>query len=75
MSSLDDSLIEMPPPPTEVNPKIPLRLSDLIMECIEVAPEDRPKTMQDILDVLEIVDEEIEEMHAMNKSADQPASE
>ena len=75
VSSLDDSLIEMPPPPTEVNPKIPLRLSDLIMECIEVAPEDRPDSMQEIIEVLDVVEEEIAEMHEMNKAADQPTGE
>jgi serine/threonine-protein kinase len=63
VSSLEDSMIERPPPPTEVNRRIPLELSDLIMECIEVNPNDRPESMQDILAVLENVEDEIASMH------------
>ena len=72
VSSLEDSMIERPPPPTEVNKRIPLELSDLIMECIEVNPEDRPESMQDILAVLENVEDEIAAMH---EDASKPGNE
>ena len=67
VSSIEDSRIERPAPPAEVNQRIPLALSDLIMECIEVAPADRPESMQDILAVLENVEDEIEMMQATQK--------
>ena len=73
VSSLDDSLIEPPTPPTEVNPRIPLRLSDLIMECCEVDPDDRPRTMRDVLATLESVEDDITELHSGSTSVSPPS--
>jgi len=74
VSSLEDSRIERPAPPAEVNQRIPLALSDLIMECIEVAPADRPESMQDVLAVLENVEDEIQMMHEPAKPSNEAES-
>ena len=55
MGSTEDHLIEKATPPAEVNPRIPDRLSELIMECIEVAPGDRPASMRIVADRLELI--------------------
>jgi serine/threonine protein kinase len=43
-------------PPHEVNPRIPVPLSRLIMECCEAAKERRPRDMREVLSRLEIVE-------------------
>lgn len=35
-------------PPTQINPKIPAKLSETIMSCLEISPERRPAGMFDI---------------------------
>ncbi|MEM0983363.1 MAG: serine/threonine-protein kinase [Planctomycetota bacterium] len=55
VGSIDNDLLEKPTPVNELNPKIPERLSDLIMQCVEVDIIDRPKTMQVVADRLELV--------------------
>ena len=54
MGSLDDEFIEKPQPIRELNPRIPERLSDLIMQCVEVRAEDRPASMSVVRDRLEL---------------------
>ncbi|MEO1716973.1 MAG: hypothetical protein AAFR76_07645, partial [Planctomycetota bacterium] len=44
----------------DLNRRIPGKLNDLIMQCLEVAPEDRPE-MPDVVDQLELI-------HAMLKA-------
>ncbi len=60
MGSIDDSLLEPPTPAIEVNRRIPPKLNDLIMQCLEVSPDDRPE-MFDVVDQLELI-------HAMLKA-------
>jgi len=52
---LDDHLIEKPAPANEVNPRIPPRLSDLIMRCVSVPLDQRPQSMADVAERLEFV--------------------
>ncbi|MEM9166027.1 MAG: serine/threonine-protein kinase [Planctomycetota bacterium] len=54
MGSIDDSLLKPPPPAIEVNPRIPPKLADLIMDCLRVKPEDRPE-MPDVVGRLELI--------------------
>ena len=52
---LDDHLIEKPKPAAELNPRIPEKLNDLIMRCVEVDVTSRPKSMAAVADTLEFV--------------------
>jgi len=42
-------------PPAQIYRKIPLSLSNLIMECVEVNPAERPSSMGDIIARLEVI--------------------
>lgn len=42
LGSVDSSLLAKPKPPIELNVRIPELLNALIMNCVEVDPEDRP---------------------------------
>jgi serine/threonine-protein kinase len=42
------------PPPLALNPKGPVRLSRLVLECVRYRPAERPADMQEVLDFLEI---------------------
>lgn len=55
MGSLDDNLIEKAKPASELNPRVPDRLSDLIMECIEIDSNARPASMTVVADRLELI--------------------
>lgn len=55
VGSIDDELLEKPRPAIELNPKIHPRLNDLIMECVEVAPADRPASMELVANRLNLV--------------------
>lgn len=47
-------------PPSEVNPKVPLTLSTLIMECCENNKADRPREMKDVRSRLEMIQQMLE---------------
>ncbi|MFG0245135.1 MAG: serine/threonine-protein kinase [Phycisphaerales bacterium JB052] len=55
MGSLDDSLIEKATPVNEINPLVPDRLNDLIMECVEVDVDRRPESMDVVADKLDLI--------------------
>ncbi len=55
MSSLDDSMIDKPKPARELNPNIPPRLEELIMQCVQVNADLRPRSMQSVADSLDLV--------------------
>lgn len=59
VTSLDDEFIEKPRPVTELNPRVPQRLSDLIMECVQVDPEKRPENMDKVADRLDLIHAQI----------------
>jgi eukaryotic-like serine/threonine-protein kinase len=55
MGSLDDEMIPRPTPAMELNPRIPARLNELVMHCVEVDPNDRPETMEGVADRLNLI--------------------
>lgn len=55
VGSLDDGLIEKPRPPHEINPHVPLKLSELIVQCVEANPEARPSDMAAVADRLNLI--------------------
>jgi serine/threonine-protein kinase len=55
VSRLDDALIPRPKPAIELNERIPPKLNELIMQCVEVDSADRPASMAFIIDRLEFV--------------------
>lgn len=55
MGSLDDSLIEKATPVSEINPLVPDRLNDIIMECVEVEIDRRPESMHAVADKLDLI--------------------
>lgn len=55
MGSLDDSLINKATPVKEINPNVPDRLNDLVMQCVEVNVEARPENMDVVSDKLDMI--------------------
>lgn len=55
VSSLDDQFIEKPAPVKKLNPRVPDKLSDLIMQCVEVDPEKRPADMDEVERRLDLI--------------------
>ena len=55
VSSLDDEFIEKAKPAKELVPEMPQQLSDLIMQCVEVKEEDRPRRMDDVVNRLDLI--------------------
>jgi len=55
MGSLDDSMIPRPVPAIEVNPRIIPKLNELVMQCVEVNPDKRPATMDEVADRLNLI--------------------
>lgn len=55
MGSLDDNLIEKATAVNEINPLVPDRLNDLIMQCVEVDLDKRPDCMATVADKLDMI--------------------
>ncbi len=55
MGSLDDSLIEKATPVSDINPLVPNRLNDIIMQCVEVEIDRRPESMHAVADKLDLI--------------------
>lgn len=55
VGSLDDEFIEKAVPVREINPDIPESLEDLIMHCIQVDIEDRPRSMVEVASKLDLL--------------------
>lgn len=53
--SRDDALIEKATPVIEINPLVPERLNELIMECIQVDPDNRSENMDVVADKLDLI--------------------
>lgn len=66
LGRIDDTLMERPKPANELNERIPQKLSELIMQCLEVSPDRRPG-MDEVIDRLELI-------HAMLKAGVKSAS-
>jgi hypothetical protein len=41
--------------PSQIYPKIPVELSDLVMECVKDKPSERPSSMSEIIGRLDIM--------------------
>ncbi|MBL8962728.1 MAG: serine/threonine protein kinase [Phycisphaeraceae bacterium] len=55
VSSLDPHLMAKPMPAIEINRKVPPKLNELIMQCVEIVPEDRPADMMTVADRLNLI--------------------
>lgn len=55
ISKLDDELIEKPKPASELNKRIHPKLSELIMQCVEIDPDARPASMKVVADRLNLI--------------------
>ncbi|CAG0969613.1 serine/threonine protein kinase, bacterial [Phycisphaerales bacterium] len=55
VNRLDDELIPKAPPAVGLNPRIPPKLNELIMHCIEINPEDRPMNMTFVIESLQFI--------------------
>mgnify|MGYP002713222184 CR=1 FL=1 len=55
VGSLDDNLIAKPKPASELNPRVPTKLNELVMHCVEVEPENRPASMHEVADRLNLI--------------------
>jgi len=67
VSRIDDEMMEKPTPVGELNPRIHPKLAQLIMHCVMVRPEDRPETMANVSDQLELI------LGILRARANQPA--
>ena len=56
LGSIDDSLLNRPEEPIAINPRIPEKLSDLIMQCVEPDPAKRPESMRFVADRLNLIE-------------------
>ncbi len=73
VSSLDDEFIEKPKPVKDHNPRVPDRLNDLVMECVEIDPDDRPDTMHIVADRLDLIHAQLV-AEEQSKKASAPAA-
>ncbi len=55
VGSLDDALITRATPVNEINPLVPDRLNDLVMQCIEIDPDKRIEDMDVVADKLDMI--------------------
>lgn len=55
LGRVDDSLLEKPTPAMEYNPRVPPRLNELIMSCVEIDPDARPDDMKYVADKLRLI--------------------
>jgi serine/threonine protein kinase len=54
VGSVDDSLLQKPRKPSEINPRVPDLMDQLIMQCVEVDPDKRP-SMEQVHDKINFV--------------------
>jgi serine/threonine-protein kinase len=54
LGTVDATLLAKPKPPIELNPRVPQLLNDIIMQCVEVDPDDRPE-MKHVADRLNFI--------------------
>jgi serine/threonine protein kinase len=55
VSSVDPHLMSRPTPAIEINKKIPPKLNDLIMQCVEIDSDARPADMQTVSNKLNLI--------------------
>lgn len=71
LGSVDDSLMQKPRAPIEINPRIPEMLNNLIMECVEIDPDRRP-TMETVADRLNLIHGKLKAEQILRKSGQLP---
>jgi len=52
---IDDSLLERPKRPIEINKRIPEYIDQLVMDCVEINPDDRPMDMGAVADRINLI--------------------
>lgn len=73
VESLDDALIPRPVPAIELNPRIPPRLNELVMQCVEVDPARRPPSMEWVADRLNLIGGMLRARARLKAGEEQPA--
>jgi serine/threonine-protein kinase len=59
LEGIDEHMIESPTPAHELNPRVPNDLSDLIDRCVKPFPDDRPTSMDEVIELLsEVIEDE-----------------
>jgi serine/threonine-protein kinase len=71
LGSVDDSLLARPKKPSELNTRVPDRIDQLIMACVEVDPEKRP-TMAQVHDQVNLVRSQLLAANELRKSGTRP---
>lgn len=72
LGSIDDALLPKPKHVCELNPRVPEMLGKLIMDCVEINPDDRPN-MNTVSDKLELIRGKLLAEAAMRKSGQMPS--
>jgi len=55
VSRIDDELMPRPTPVLELNPRVPARLNELVMQCVEIDPANRPQSMAYVADRINLI--------------------
>ncbi len=55
MGALDPAQVKLPVPPHEKDPSILRLLSELVLECVQLHPDDRPRSMAAVAESLQLV--------------------
>ena len=74
VSQLDDSLVERPKPVIELNPQVHPRLNQIIMQCVEIDPANRPANMKLVADQLDLIQAILAAKTVPMDQYDEPAS-
>lgn len=67
LGSVDDALLARPKKPSEINSRVPERIDNLIMSCVEVDPDKRP-TMAQVHDQINLVRSQLLASKELGKS-------
>ncbi|RMH30783.1 MAG: serine/threonine protein kinase [Planctomycetota bacterium] len=54
-NAIDESKIPAPTPLRQINPEVPERLEQLVLDCVKIRPEDRPADMHIVADKLDLI--------------------
>lgn len=57
-------------PPIERNPQVPASLNALVVSCVETELKDRPRTMQDVVNRLELIEAQLMRSHDGSRPGD-----
>jgi serine/threonine protein kinase len=55
VGSIDDTMIKPPKRPIEINSRVPELFDKLIMECVQIEPANRPDSMGDVAERLNLI--------------------